>query len=49
MSSHRRLKKEESILEVTFGINYLLYNNYIYVYVYIYRVVCDIELVYSTR
>ena len=49
MSSHRRLKKEGSILKVTFGINYLLYNNCVYVYVYIYRVVRDIELVYSTR
>ena len=49
MSSHRRLKKEGSILEVTFRINYLLYNNYICVYIYIYRVVYNIELVYSTR
>ena len=49
MSSHRRLKKEGSILEVTFGINYLLYNNCVYICVYIYRVVCNIELVYSTR
>ena len=49
MSSHRRLTKEGSILEVTFRIYYLLYNNYIYIYICIHRVVCDIELVYSTR